>query len=82
MKVFIVLPTQLFEQNPYLKEMDVICLIEEPFYFIDKPFHKQKLMFHRASMMYYCDFLKKKYKNIDIKYITFDKVNYIKITRM
>jgi deoxyribodipyrimidine photolyase-related protein len=77
MKIFIILPTQLFEHNPYLKDMDIIYLIEEPFYFTDKKFHKQKLVFHRASMKYYYDKLKKKYKNI--KYLEFDKINYKKI---
>lgn len=74
MKIFIILPTQLFEDISYLKEMDKIYLIEEPFYFTDKPFHKQKLVFHRASMKYYYNLIKKKYK--DVNYITFDKVNY------
>lgn len=74
MKTFIIFPTQLFEENPYLKEMDKIYLVEDPFYFTDKPFHKQKLVFHRATMKYYYNLLKKKYKNVN--YITFDKVNY------
>ena len=74
MKTFIIFPTQLFEDNPYLKDMDVVYLIEDPFYFTDKPFHKQKLIFHRASMKYYYNLIKKEYKNVN--YITFDKVNY------
>lgn len=74
MKTFIIFPTQLFEDNPYLKDMDVIYLLEDPFYFTDKPFHKQKLIFHRASMKYYYNFIQKKYKNV--KYVTFDKINY------
>jgi deoxyribodipyrimidine photolyase-related protein len=74
MKTFIIFPTQLFEDNPYLKAMDVIYLLEEPFYFTDKPFHKQKLVFHRASMKYYYNLIQKKYKNV--KYVTFDKINY------
>ena len=74
MKIFIIYPTQLFENNPYLKEMDIIYIVEEPFYFTDKPFHKQKLVFHRASMKYYYNLIKKDYKNVN--YVTFDKVNY------
>jgi deoxyribodipyrimidine photolyase-related protein len=74
MKIFIIFPTQLFEDNPYLKDMDIIYLIEDPFYFTDKPFHKQKLVFHRASMKYYYNLIKKEYKNVH--YITFDKINY------
>ena len=70
-KIFIILPTQLFLNNPYLDDMDSIYLIEEPYYFSSKPFHRQKLILHRASMKYYYDYLKdKKYK---IKYIDFDK---------
>ena len=74
MKTFIIFPTQLFEDNPYLKDMDIIYLLEDPFYFTDKPFHKQKLVFHRASMKYYYNLIQKKYKNV--KYVTFDKINY------
>jgi deoxyribodipyrimidine photolyase-related protein len=74
MKAFVIFPTQLFEDNPYLKDMDMIYLLEEPFYFTDKPFHKQKLVFHRASMKYYYNLIQKKYKNV--KYVTFDKINY------
>ena len=74
MKIFIILPTQLFEDNNYLNEMDMIIIIEEPFYFTSKKFHKQKLILHRASMKYYYDKLKSKYKNI--KYYDYDKINY------
>ena len=70
-KIFIILPTQLFLNNPYLNDMDIIYLIEEPYYFNSKPFHRQKLILHRASMKYYYDYLKEKYKN-KIIYIEFD----------
>jgi len=56
-KIFIILPTQLFLNNPYLKDMDIIYLIEEPYYFNSRPFHRQKLILHRASMKYYYDYL-------------------------
>ena len=79
MKIFIILPTQLFEDNNYLSEMDMIIIIEEPFYFTSKKFHKQKLVLHRASMRYYYDKLKNKYKNKDIKYLEFGKINYTEI---
>ncbi len=58
MKIFIILPTQLFEDNNYLSEMDMIIIIEEPFYFTSKKFHKQKLVLHRASMKYYYEKIK------------------------
>lgn len=79
MKIFIILPTQLFEDNNYLDEMDIILLIEEPFYFISKKFHKQKLILHRASMKYYYDKLRNKYQNKNIKYLEFNKINYNEI---
>ena len=77
MKIFIILPTQLFEETINLKEMDMIYLIEDPFYFTSKKFHKQKLILHRSSMRYYYDKIKDKYSNI--KYIEYDKIDYIEI---
>ena len=74
MNIFIIYPTQLFENNDYLRKMDKIFIIEEPFYFTHKKFHKQKLLFHRASMKYYYDKLKSKYKNV--YYINFNKLDY------
>jgi deoxyribodipyrimidine photolyase-related protein len=75
MKIFIILPTQLFLKNDYLKNMDKIYIIEESFYFTSKKFHKQKLILHRASMKYYYDKLKNKYKNVF--YYEFNNLNYI-----
>ena len=81
-KIFIILPTQLFHSNnSNLDEMDIIYLIEEPYYFTSKPFHKQKLMLHRASMKYYYDYLNSNSKlNLKdkIKYIEFDEFSKIK----
>jgi deoxyribodipyrimidine photolyase-related protein len=76
MKIFIILPTQLFEDNNYLSEMDMIIIIEEPFYFTSKKFHKQKLVLHRASMKYYYEKIKNKYQDKNIKYLEYDKINY------
>jgi len=81
MKIFIILPTQLFEDNNYLSEMDMIIIIEEPFYFTSKKFHKQKLVLHRASMKYYYEKIKDKYQDKNIKYIEYDKINYNEIFR-
>lgn len=71
MKTLIILPTQLFEDNILIDQVDKIYIIEEPFYFTYYPFHKQKLVLHRATMQNYKDFVKK-YKP---KYIEYDKVN-------
>lgn len=79
-KIFIILPTQLFEINDYLEDMDLIYLIEEPFYFTSKAFHRQKLILHRASMKYYYDYLinKRRYSEDKIRYIEFDELSKIK----
>ena len=73
------MPTQLFEDTTNLKEMDMIYLIEDPFYFTSKKFHKQKLILHRSSMKYYYDKLKDTFANI--KYIEFNKINYSEIIK-
>ncbi|MEM7522011.1 MAG: cryptochrome/photolyase family protein, partial [Pseudomonadota bacterium] len=54
-KALIILPNQLFEDHPGLRETpDLIVLIEDPLFFGDPQypatFHKQKLWLHRASM--------------------------------
>jgi deoxyribodipyrimidine photolyase-related protein len=81
MKQFIILPTQLFEKNNYLKNMDEIYLIEDPFYFTNKKFHKQKLVLHRASMKYYYDKLCSELKYKNIYYIDFNNINYKNILK-
>ena len=53
------MPTQLFETNNYLKEMDRIIMIED---FLTNQ-HKQKLVLHRASMKYYYNKLKTKFND-------------------
>ncbi len=76
MKIFLILPIHLFEYNDYLKDMDKIYIIEEPFYFTTGQ-HKQKLILHRASMKYYYNKLKRSYNNVI--YIDYDKLNYDEI---
>ncbi len=76
MKIFLILPVHLFEENEYLEKMDKIYIIEEPFYFINSQ-HKQKLILHRASMKYYYNKLLKKYKNVI--YLDYNKINYDEI---
>ena len=76
MKVlFVILPTQLFESNAYLKYVDEIHLIEDPYYF-QKNFHKQKLYLHITSMHYYYNRLKSKYTKKKIVYVTHNECNY------
>jgi deoxyribodipyrimidine photolyase-related protein len=78
MNIFLILPTQLFKDIKILKKYDLVYLIEEPYY-INPNFHKQKLVLHIASLNYYYDYLKE-YK-INVKYITYDKINYSKLLK-
>jgi len=70
--IFIVFPTQLYNDIKILDEYKKIYLLEEPRYFRDFKFHKLKLAYHRATMKKYYDYLKT--KNINVSYINFDKV--------
>jgi deoxyribodipyrimidine photolyase-related protein len=79
MNLFLILPTQLFQNTNKLNNMDKIYIIEEPFYFTSKKFHKQKLILHRASMMYYFDYLKTKFSNV--YYLSFDHINYTNFSK-
>ena len=72
MNIFLILPTQLFKDIKILKNYDLIYLIEEPYY-LNLNFHKQKLVLHIASLNYYYDYLKE--YNINVKYISYDKIN-------
>ena len=68
----LIFPTQLFSDISYLKNTNLIYLIEEPRYFTDFSFHKLKLAFHRASMKKYYN--KLKLLNYNIKYIEYNDV--------
>ncbi|MGQ9820113.1 MAG: cryptochrome/photolyase family protein [Candidatus Kapaibacteriales bacterium] len=73
MKVGIVFPHQLFEQNPLIKKCDTIYLVEEYLFFRQYNFHKQKIAFHRASMKFYENYLNS--KNVKVVYIeAFDEL--------
>lgn len=78
MNIFLILPTQLFKDIKILKNYDLIYLIEEPYY-LNLNFHKQKLVLHIASLNYYYDYLKE--YNINVKYISYDKINYSKLLK-
>lgn len=73
MKIFLILPMHLFENNKYLQQMDKIYIIED----FNNYQHKQKLMLHRASMKYYYDKISKNNKNVI--YIDYSNINYDKI---
>ena len=78
MKVFIILPTQLFKDIKILKKYDIVYLIEEPYY-LNPTFHKQKLLLHISSLNYYYDYLVK--SSINVKYIKYNEINYDKICK-
>jgi deoxyribodipyrimidine photolyase-related protein len=68
-KAFLIYPHQLFEDIQYLKDSDIVYLIEEPLYFSEFKFHKQKLILHRASMKSYQQYLIK--QGILVEYIEY-----------
>jgi deoxyribodipyrimidine photolyase-related protein len=55
--ITLILPHQLFEQNPAIQKDRPIFLIEENLFFQQYNFHKQKLILHRASMKFYESYL-------------------------
>lgn len=73
MKIILILPNSLFENNHLiLKYPDHgIIIYEHPLFFVAHSYHKLKLILHRASMKYYQDFIKSKY-NKTTQYINFD----------
>ncbi|MEZ6138663.1 MAG: cryptochrome/photolyase family protein [Pirellulaceae bacterium] len=46
----VVYPHQLWEDNPVLREVRDVVLVEDPLFFSQYNFHRQKLVLHRASM--------------------------------
>ena len=67
MRIGILFPHQLFEQNPLIEKADTIYLVEEWLYFKQFNFHQQKIFFHRASMKAYQSHLLT--LNIKVEYI-------------
>jgi deoxyribodipyrimidine photolyase-related protein len=81
MKIFLILPTQLFKDIKILKHKknyDIIYLLEDPYY-LNPTFHKQKLLLHISSLNYYYDYLVK--KSINVKYIKYNEINYDKVLK-
>lgn len=66
----VILPNQLFKQNPILTPKRMVFLVEEWHYFNQSNFHKEKLVLHRASMKFYEQYLRGKgYKVVYIEAI-------------
>jgi deoxyribodipyrimidine photolyase-related protein len=76
MNIFLILPTQLFQNIDLLKKYDIIYLLEEQYY-INKKFHKQKLLLFISSMQYYYDYLLE--NKIKVKYLKFNNIKYDKL---
>lgn len=72
MKVILVLPNQLFENNALIEKGAIVYIYEHPVYFCMYKYHKMKLVLHRASMQQYKDFLEKKYQ-CKVRYIEFNQ---------
>ena len=72
MKVILIYPHQLFEENQLLekidKNQDIIYLVRDSLYFTQYNFHKIKIEFHTRTMNFYKSFLEEKgYKVETIK---------------
>lgn len=67
----VILPNQLYEDNPFLPKERVISLVEHEKFFTDYKFHKQKLVFHRASMKAYEQKLKD--QGYKVEYVEFNQ---------
>ncbi len=64
MKIGLVFPHQLFEQNPLFQYVDTCYIIEEFLFFQQYQFHQQKIAFHRASMKFYEQYLLSQNKQV------------------
>ena len=75
MKLFLVLPNQLFEVK-YLKKHNItktshkIVLYEHKQYITKYKFNKKKLLLHFGSMDYYKDYLEK--KGYQVEYVQYN----------
>ncbi len=67
MKAALILPHQLFEENPAIVPDAEVFLVEEFLLFKQYNFHRQKLKFHRATMKFYESFLRE--KGLTVSYI-------------
>ena len=74
--VSLILPNQLFKNNPIINLSNNILIIEETTFFTKFNYHKMKLILHRSSMEWYYDYIRHKFKNHNIKYIEFSDINY------
>jgi deoxyribodipyrimidine photolyase-related protein len=86
MKITLIFPVHLFENNDLLNNDNKKIIIEEPVYFTKYNTHKLKLILHRASMKKYADIHKLEYieyhkadefyKNNKADIVCFDPVDH------
>ena len=73
MNIFIILPGHLFENIDNLKDIDIIYIVEE--YIDDKLDNPVRVTYFRDCLDFYYHYLKKEFKNKNIKYIeSLDKI--------
>ncbi len=71
-EVVLVLPHQLFENQPLIDGQQLVIFVGTSTDFLPTfYFHKKKLVLHRASMRFYYDELQK--KGITTHYLSFDQ---------
>ena len=72
LQVSILLPNQLYSENPAIHDNIPVYLVEEWHFFNQYQFHKEKLVLHRASMKFYEQFLIK--QGVVVHYIESNKI--------
>jgi deoxyribodipyrimidine photolyase-related protein len=72
LQVSIILPNQLYKENPSIHSNRSVYLVEEWHFFNQYQFHKEKLVLHRASMKFYEQFLKE--QGVVVHYIESNKI--------
>lgn len=72
LQVSIILPNQLYSENPAIHNNIPVYLVEEWHFFNQYQFHKEKLVLHRASMKFYEQFLIK--QGVVVHYIESNKI--------
>jgi len=82
MKVLIIWPNTLYEDNELVSIADKVYIVEHPLFFTKYNYHKMKLVLHRSTMKYYHDYLVEKYPHLDVKYINVSKYDkFINISK-
>ena len=69
MKLHLIYPNSVFQDQSIYDEADQIWLIEEPLFFRQFKFHQQKLVLHRSSLKHLEQMLLERYPNKVINYV-------------